>query len=152
MALLGLVAAAAVWALLFPGLAERAQARLARAPGASLVLGAAVLFVVPILMLVLLLTIIGAPLAFALLAAYGLVLLAGYLVVAGMLGDRLLHVTAKAAPTRAQHLLALAAAVVLLGLLAAVPVVGWLLTLLALMAGTGALVERLRPTPKASSA
>jgi hypothetical protein len=33
-----------------------------------------------------------------------------------------------------------------------VPVVGWLLTLVALMAGTGALVERLRPTPKATSA
>ena len=152
MALLGLVAAAAVWALLFPELSQRAQARLAKAPGTSLALGAAVFVVVPILMLVLLITIIGAPLALALLAAYGLVLLAGYLVVAGMLSDRLLQATTRAAPTRAQHLLALAAAVVLLGLLAVVPVVGWLLTLVALMAGTGALVERLRPTPKATSA
>jgi hypothetical protein len=141
-----------VWALLFPELSQRAQARLAKAPGTSLALGAAVFVVVPILMLVLLITIIGAPLALALLAAYGLVLLAGYLVVAGMLGDRLLQATTRTAPTRAQHLLALAAAVVLLGLLAVVPVVGWLLTLVALMAGTGALVERLRPTPKATSA
>lgn len=151
-ALLGLVAAAAVWTLLFPRLAEGAQARLARAPGASLALGAAVLFVAPVLMLLLLVTLIGAPLAFGLLAAYGLVLLAGYLVVAGMLGDRLLQAAAKAAPTRAQRLAALGAGVVLLALLAVVPVVGWLLTLLALMAGTGALVERLRPAPKASAA
>jgi len=151
--LLGLVAAATVWALLFPQWAASAQAQLAKAPGISLALGAAVILLAPAVVMLLLITIVGAPLALALLAAYGLVLLAGYLVVAGTLGERLLRVAGKdVAPTRGNRLLALAASVVLLGLLAALPFLGWVITLLALMAGTGALVSRFHKAPPATVA
>ena len=150
--LLGLAAAAAVWTLLFPRLAESAQARLANAPGISLALGAAVFLTAPVLAALLLITLIGAPLALALLAAYGLVLLAGYLVVAGALGERLLRAAGKGVtPTSARRLLATVLAVVLLGLLAALPMLGWIITLLVLMAGTGALVGRYRAPPPAAA-
>jgi len=146
--LLGLVAFAMVWSLLFPRWAESAQAQLSKAPGISLALGAAVFLLAPAAILLLLITIVGAPLAFALLAAYGLVLLAGYMVVAGTLGERLLRATGKeAAATRGKRLVALGASVVLLGLLSALPFLGWIITLLVLMAGTGALVSRFRGSP-----
>jgi hypothetical protein len=152
-ALLSLVAAAMVWALLFPRWADGAQARLAKAPGISMAVGAGVILLAPLAVLLLLITIVGAPLAIALLAAYGLVLLAGYLVVAGALGERLLRLAHEnEAPTRANRLVALAASVVLLGLLAALPVLGWIVTLLVLMAGTGALVSRFAKSPPTAAA
>jgi hypothetical protein len=151
--LLGLVAAATVWALLFPQWAESAQAQLTKAPGISLAMGAVVILLAPAVVVLLLITIVGAPLALALLAAYGLVLLAGYLVVAGTLGERLLRVAGKdVAPTRGKRLLALAASVILLGLVAALPFLGWIITLLALMASTGALVRRFQKAPPSAVA
>lgn len=145
--LLGLFAVGAVWSLLFPGLAQRAQTQLQTAPGPSLAFGALTLLGVPVAALLLMLTIIGAPLALALIAAYALALLAGFLVVAGTLAERLLQVVDRQASPRTR-LGALALALLLLLLAGFLPVVGWLVALVALMAGTGALVrQRLHPTP-----
>jgi hypothetical protein len=150
--LLGLAAAATIWTLLFPGLADSARARLLKAPGISLALGAAVLLVAPMLILLLLVTLVGAPLAFLLAAAYGLLLLAGYLVVASALGDRLLRALGRTEqPTIGRRLLASVLAVVLLGLLAILPMFGWLITLVVLTAGTGALVSRFPRAPVAAT-
>lgn len=140
----GLFAAGVLWWLLFPNFARSAQVQLQRAPGPSLAWGAAALLGVPLLALLLMITIIGLPLALALMAAYALMLLAGYLVVAGTLAERLLQargIQPAAALSWKSRLGALALALLLLVLVALLPVVGWLLALGALMAGTGALVR-----------
>lgn len=152
--ILGLMAAGVVWALLFPAVAQAAQARLAQAPGTSLAAGALVVLLTPVAVVLLLISILGAPLALVLLAVYGLLLLAGYLVVAGYLGDRLLQMATKdAVVTPGRRVTALVVALLLLGLVSQVPLLGWLITLLALMAGSGALVARFqsrwRPSPVA---
>jgi hypothetical protein len=148
--LVGLALAGAVWRLVFPRAADGAEGRLERLPWRSLGIGALVVLATPPAALLLLLTIVGAPLALALLAAYGLVLLLGYLVTAGALGDRLLRATGAApTPTFVRRWLALAAALLARILIGLLPVVGWLVSLAALMAGAGALVDRLvtRPAP-----
>jgi hypothetical protein len=148
--LVGLALAGAVWRLVFPRVADGAEAGLARLPWRSLGIGALVVLAAPPAALLLMITIVGAPLALALLAAYGLVLLLGYLVAAGALGDRLLRATGAApTPTFARRWLAFVLALLALILTGLLPVVGWLVSLAAVMAGAGALVDRLvtRPTP-----
>jgi cytoskeletal protein CcmA (bactofilin family) len=141
---LGMIAAGIVWTLFFPVLARSAQDRLAQAPGTSLAVGALVFLAAPLAVGLLLITIVGAPLALALFAAYWLVLMIGYLVVAGFLGERMLQAAAKdKVATPGWRILALTAALLVLGLLAMLPLLGWLLTVVALMAGSGALLQRL---------
>lgn len=82
--LLGLIAAGALVLLLFPGLALAAQSNIGSAPWASLGLGAAIVFAGPVVVLVFLITVIGIPIAFALLAAYAILWLIGYLTAAPM--------------------------------------------------------------------
>ena len=144
--LLSLFAAGVVWLLLFPGYAGAAQAQLQKAPAASLGVGFLVLVAMPVAVALLAITIVGLPLALTLLAAYGLVLLAGYLVVATTLADRLLVAAGKPAATRGWRFASLAIALLLLLLVSAIPVLGWLIALGVLMAGSGALVrQRFRP-------
>lgn len=137
----GLFAAGTLWWLLFPSYARSAQAQLQDAPVPSLAFGAATLLGIPLLAMLLTMTIVGAPLALALMAAYALVLLAGYLVVASLLAERLLQTRKQTSASIRSRLGALALALLLLVLASLLPVVGWLLVLAALMAGTGALVR-----------
>lgn len=139
--LAGLLAAGVLWALLLPGIALPAQARLAGAVGPSAAIGAAVLILTPLVALMLAVTVVGIPLALALLAAYALMLLAGYLVAAGTIGQRLLKALRPSWQGTAQQISAMAAALVLLALVAAVPVLGWVVLLAVLMAGVGALAS-----------
>jgi len=145
--LVSLFAAGVVWLLLFPAFAQSAQAQLQKAPWASLGIGFGVLVAMPVAVALLAITIVGAPLALALLAAYGLVLLAGYLVVAGTLAERMLLAIGKV-PTTAWRLGTLALALLLLVLAGAIPLLGWLIAFVALMAGTGALIRQ-RMVPRA---
>lgn len=141
--IIGVTAAGVVWTLLFPAVARTAQARLAQAPGASLAAGALVALLTPVAVALLLISILGAPLALVLLAVYGLLMLAGYFVVAGYLGDRLLQMATKDTVVKPRRrVTALVVALLLLGLMSQVPLLGWLITLLALMAGSGALIDR----------
>jgi hypothetical protein len=141
--LVTLFAAGVVWVLVFPRFSDAARAQLQRAPAASLGVGFLVLVAMPMAVLLLAITIVGLPLAGVLVAAYGLVLLAGYLVVATTLADRLLGAAGQAgAAGQMPRLAALAAALLLLVLVSAIPVVGWLIALGALMAGSGALVRQ----------
>jgi hypothetical protein len=144
--LLSLFAAGVVWLLLFPRYAGDAQAQLQKAPAASVGVGFLVLVAMPVAVALLAITIVGLPLALTLLAAYGLVLLAGYLVVATTLADRLLIAAGQPSPTRGWRFASLAIALLLLLLVGAIPVLGWLIALGVLMAGSGALVrQRFRP-------
>jgi cytoskeletal protein CcmA (bactofilin family) len=139
--LLGLIGAGALFILGFPAFTQAAQANVGSAPWKSLALGAGVLFAGPPLAIILLITVIGVPLALALLASYANLLLAGYLTSANFIGERLAQFVRKGAQiTAGWRIGALAVALVLLALLRMIPLVGLLVMLAALLFGLGALV------------
>jgi cytoskeletal protein CcmA (bactofilin family) len=136
----GLFLVGAVHLLLFPGLAAVAGQTASRRPWASLGLGLAILFLVPVLVMILLASVIGAPLALALLALYAVLLLFGYVHGAAWLGELVLRHWRKAAlPGRVARLLALAVMLVVLALLQLVPVFGALTGMAVGLIGSGSL-------------
>lgn len=140
--------------LLFPQFALAAARTLDAAPWRALALGFASLVAIPMLALLLLVSVVGIPLALALLAAYLIMLLAGFLVGVLYIGDLGLS---RLAPARAQTRLGVVAAIVValavLWLVHLVPVLGGLVAFLILLFGSGALLlgifHRYRPTPPA---
>lgn len=140
-ALAALALAGIVLYLLFPRFALGAARTLRSAPWRALVVGFASLAAIPVLVILLLASVIGIPLALALLAAYLILLLAGFLVGILSLGDLGLS---QLAPARMHARLgivaALIAALALLWLVRLVPVLGGLATFFVLLFGTGALL------------
>jgi hypothetical protein len=91
--------------------------------------------------LLLVITIIGIPIALALAAIYSMALLAGYLIIAFFIGDRLTGLLRKQpAAGTGWRAASLAAALLLLWLVHNLPYVGNLAILVALLAGLGAMV------------
>lgn len=139
--LLGLLAAGMLLAALFPRFTQAAQQAFSAAPLKSLGLGTAIFFSLPPVILLLVITIIGIPIALALAAIYSMALLAGYLVIAFFIGDRLTGLLRKQPATGAGWRAAsLAAALLLLWLVHNLPYVGNLAIFVALLAGLGAMV------------
>jgi len=139
--LLGFLAAGMLLIVLFPRFTRAAMQAIDAAPLKSLGLGAAIFFSLPPVILLLVITIIGIPIALTLLAFYATALLTGYLVLAFFLGDKLLRI-ARRPPAAGFGWRAgsLAAALVLLWLARHLPYVGGLVVLIALLAGLGAIV------------
>jgi hypothetical protein len=139
--LLGLLAAGTLLVLLFPRFTQAALAAVGSSPLKSLGLGTAVFFSLPPVILLLIITIIGIPIALALAALYATALLVGYLIIAFFLGDRLLGALRKEAVARlGWRIGSLALALLLLWLVRHVPYVGGFAILIALLAGIGAIV------------
>lgn len=137
--LFGLLAAGVLLYAVFPRYTVNAAHALEHAPLKSLGLGAAMFFSAPPIILLLVITIIGIPLAIAAAALYAVALLAGYLMAAFFLGERLLRLARKAEPTTGWRIFALAVALGALWLLRQIPYVGGLVILAALLFGLGAL-------------
>jgi hypothetical protein len=135
---------------LFPSFSARTTAALTGNPWLGIGLGFLVLVGVPAAVLILLLTVIGIPLAVMGLLSYLAMLVAAYVLGAQHIGDRLLAATRPAIASRVAWRIA-ALVLVLLGLafLGMVPVIGSLLRFLVLLLGLGALaltfVRRPRP-------
>lgn len=111
----------------------------------SLLFGFLLFVLVPIVAGVLLFTVIGTPLGLLLAVAYLLLLPLGYLAGAAAIGDWTIdRMRRTASPGTAQRILAFALALLLLTLLIAVPIVGWLLAWLVVLLGIGAIVLALR--------
>jgi cytoskeletal protein CcmA (bactofilin family) len=139
--------------LLFPRFTAAAAQTIETDPWRSLGLGVAALLGAPAVTLALLVTVIGIPLGLVLLAGYLVALLVGYLVAAaflGTLGARRLG--RPGAPSRGALVLGLLGALVVLRLLRLVPFLGPFVSLVALLAGTGALVVRLHRTYRGAGA
>jgi len=150
--LLGLIAAGALMLLLFPAFTPAAQLNVGTAAWKSLGLGTAVVFAGPLVVLMLLITVIGIPIALVLLAAYGILCLIGYLTAAHFIGERIAQPLRKGAETStAWRIGMLAIALILLALIRMIPLAGGLVALLALLFGAGATVlqlfRRYRGTP-----
>lgn len=147
-ALVGLFALGLVVVLLFPGLTRRTVSVYTSSPWASLGLGIVLLIGIPILAFVIFvvgLLVGGWWLALIALALYALALVVAYVLSALFVGWRGLELLRR----RGVHpLLALLAGLVVLTLLGLVPVLGVLLTILAVAFGLGALaitLTRRRP-------
>ena len=137
--LFGLLAAGVLLYALFPGYTLGAARLLHDAPLKSLGLGAAMFFSVPPVILLLVITIIGIPLALVAAALYAVALLAAYLMTAFFVGARLLDLAGKHDPSNGWRVLALAIALLLFWLLRQIPFAGGFVTLATLLFGLGAL-------------
>jgi hypothetical protein len=133
----------ALFLILFPGFSSRAADTVGREPLQSAGLGFAALACVPFLAVVLLITIIGIPLALLLVPLYLLLLFLGWIVATLFVGQRGLAALRGARPaTTGWHLLELLLGLVALALLRHLPFVGGLIAFVALIAGMGALVTQ----------
>ena len=141
MLLLGLLAAGALLLALFPRFTTHALQTLGNAPLKSVGLGTAIFFSGPPVMLLLIITIIGIPIALLLAAVYGAVILIGYLISALYIAERLLRAVRREGASRfGWRLAGLAVALILLWLVYAIPYAGTVIILIALFAGLGAMV------------
>jgi hypothetical protein len=152
----GLFLAAALFLAMFPNFATAAAATVGRKPLQSLGLGLAFVACVPFLGVVLLITVIGIPLALLLVPIYLLLLFLGWAIVALFVAQRGLDILRPGRPaTMPARLLALFLALVALWLLRQIPLVGGLIAFVALLAGIGAFVwqawNRREPAPRAAA-
>jgi hypothetical protein len=125
------------------GLASRGAAAVAREVadrfGRSLLAGFILFVVVPVAAFVLLFTIVAVPLSVVVMLLYFATLYPAQVFVAASAGNRLIHVASRGRTAQPSVFLALAVGSVLLVLLFAIPYIGWLFRLVAVLVGFGAL-------------
>jgi hypothetical protein len=152
---LGLIALAGLIAGLFPVGSRRMGEGLRRDPAIGLLLGFIVLVCVPIAAVILAVTIIGIPLALAVLLLYFVMLIVGYAAVGVVVGDAALaRLRSQDAARAGWRVGAAMAAMLLVALLTRIPVLGGLVTFAVLLAGLGAIALAIRartaaPAPQA---
>ncbi|HEX6705589.1 MAG TPA: polymer-forming cytoskeletal protein [Albitalea sp.] len=144
----GLVLTAIVLVAAMPAFTTRVATTLRTRAGTSLLAGLVALVCIPVAAAVLLITVIGIPLALIALLLYLALLLVGYTMTGIAVGDWVLarHAGANVA-AMGRRVLAAALAVLVIALLGRVPWVGWLVSFAALIAGVGALVMQARRAP-----
>ena len=135
---LGLMAIAAIVVAALPVTSQRAADGLRARFGWSLLWGFIALVCIPVAVLIVLVSIVGIPLALLLLLLYFALLLLGYVTSGIALGQWLLvRFKADAVARNGWRIASAMAAVLLLALLGNVPFVGGLVALLAVLAGIG---------------
>lgn len=136
--ILTMLACGIVLHLVFPNAMAGARDSIARRPLRSVALGLALLFTLPPVGVLLIMTLVGIPLGLSLFALYPFLLLLGYLATAFVIGQRIaVAIRRDTLPNRRRQAFYLAAALLLLGIVGAIPVFGWLVMFLAVVAGVG---------------
>jgi hypothetical protein len=136
---LGLLAAGLLYVLIFPGYSLNAARIIGLRPLASLGLGFALLIATPVAVVIAMATMLGAILGLLVLAIYFVSLLLAVLTTAIFLGDGLLRALGRGPLTGfGRRLAALILGIVLLAVLSALPFVGGLVILAAVIVGLGA--------------
>lgn len=135
--LLGLLLAGVVFILLFPVATRLAARTIGTDPGKSLGLGLAFLLLAPVVAVLLMATLLGIPLGLATVALYFLWLLVGFLTAVAFLGDLALQASGRES-SRTWRALFFLLALLVLGLVQAIPILGGLVLFLALVMGLGA--------------
>lgn len=142
---LGLIVLAAILLSVFPGLMRRASETAGARFGRSLLIGLIAFVAIPVALVIAMFTVIGLPLGLLLLLAYPMLLVVGYVVAGIALGDTVL---ARTRPTRelsrGSRIAAAAVALIVLGLAAGIPFLGGVIAFVALLVGTGALLQQAR--------
>ena len=137
--LLGIMITAIVLYLAFPGVAERCSESIRNQPWLSLGIGLAVLAGVPVVIVMLLSTGLGAILALLLLAVYLVMLLSGYITGVWFVADTGMRKLKKENASKTACVVSLVLAIVVLSIVNIIPLIGNLVNWLVLLAGMGAL-------------
>lgn len=156
---LGLLAAGAVFVLLFPKFSAEAPQMIRSSPWQSLAVGFGVLVGVPVLAVLLFITLLGIPLGIAAFALYPPLLLMGYLAGVLFIAQRAKlslrkDASASAAPSFRSTMGFVAISLLILLLIGRLPFVGPLTVFLTTIAGIGACVlewHRRRQTPPSAT-
>ena len=129
-----------VYFLVFPNFSVTAARTIGRDPGKSIALGLALLVTIPFAIFLLLISLMGHQLALVLLAAYLVSLLAGFINGVFYVADSGLHMIGKReAITRWARSISIIAAIVVVGIVSLIPLLGALIVFLLLLFGLGAL-------------
>ena len=146
---IGLMIVGAIFVTALPGFAARMTDTARARPGVTLLLGFVVLVAVPAAAFLLMATAIGIPLGLLLLTGYLAILMLGYVsagVILGQMGLR--RFSAARSEKTGWRVAAASLAILILTLLAAIPIVGWLVWFVALLGGIGGLLLQLRSALK----
>jgi hypothetical protein len=156
--MLGVFVTGTLFMLAFPAYSARAADQVGREPLKSLALGFVILLCLPVLAVLLLITIVGIPLALVLMMLYVLLMFLGWVTAALFVARKGLQLLrgaqARQAASFGLRMLALLGGLLALWLAGRVPVVGGWITFAALLLGIGALVWQGWPrrTPAATAA
>ena len=146
-----LLAAAALFLLVFTGFSRRASTRMLATPWPALAAGVAVLLGTPLLAMLLLITLIGIPLGMVLMMLFPLMLLTGWVVGVFSIAQRVQRAIQKDAPSGSSAAMVgfFALTLLLLLLLGSLPFIGFLILVAIMLLGTGAcaleLYRQVRP-------
>jgi hypothetical protein len=150
---LGLIGLAALLAAAFPGATKRLGGELRENTGLVFLLGFCALVGLPIFAIMLMVTIIGLPLALIVVLLYFLLLLLGYVAIAVVMGDLALNkYKAEMATQLGWRVGAAVLAMLALAVLGRIPFLGGLVIFAALLAGIGVIMLSLRPRAAAPTA
>jgi cytoskeletal protein CcmA (bactofilin family) len=139
----GMVLIGALLILAMPRFSREAAAKIRQKPWTSAGLGCVMLVGVPFSIIVLLVTVIGIPLAVLLAFGYVVLMLLGYLIAAIFVGDTALEKISKAKMDSAWwRVLFMFLALVAIAIVKAVPFIGGVIVLLLFIAGIGAFTMR----------
>lgn len=139
--LAGLFAVGVLFAVVFARVSRRTSRALASRPWFGMLAGFLALAATPALIIALLLTLVGIPLALILLPAYVAVLLASYVIGALFLGDRMLVFLRPAGEAgNGWRAAALLVVLLVLALVGDVPLFGWVAHFAVLLLGLGGLL------------
>ena len=140
---IGMLLVAWAWMVLAPVLARDAAAIEWRSPGLAETMGVAAVAGLPLAAVLLALTVVGIPVAIGVASAWVLLVLAGYSSTAICLGAWMRARTRRALhlPGMRSRLLWTLAALLLLRAASALPWVGWVVTVGAVLAGSGAVAR-----------
>lgn len=141
--LFSLIITAIALYLLFPDYSQRISQSVADRPWVSMLTGLAVFAGVPLLIVILFSTAVGAWLALILLALYLLMLLAGYFAGALFVGNAGLGMLRRDEAGRGLRAAAMSVAMIVLAVVNLVPLLGGLVNWAVLLAGMGALGRQL---------
>jgi len=140
---LGMILIGALLILAMPRFSREAAARIRKKPWTSAGLGCVMLVGVPFSIIVLLITVIGIPLAILLAFGYVVLMLLGYLIAAIFVGDTVLEKISVAKMDSAWwRVLFMFLALVAIAIVKAVPFIGGVVVLLLFIAGIGAFTMR----------
>jgi cytoskeletal protein CcmA (bactofilin family) len=150
---LGLIGLAALLAAAFPAATKRLGGELRENTGLVFLLGFCALVGLPIFAILLMVTIIGLPLALIVVLLYFLLLLLGYVAIAVVMGDLALNrYKSEMAARLGWRVGAAVLAMLALAVLGRIPFLGGLVVFAALLAGIGAIMLSLRPRAAAPTA
>jgi cytoskeletal protein CcmA (bactofilin family) len=139
---IGLVVLAAILAGALPGPSQRLAQELRERPGMTTLLGFLALTAIPVAAVMLMVTIIGIPIAILALVLYAALLMVGYVWLAVVLGGLLLdRFQVQTAAVVAWRVGAAALAMVVLAIMVRVPFVGGFVKFAALVVGVGMIVS-----------